>query len=388
MLQGRKIAGNYYRSLMTFYGQFAFSVTLLIAAKPAVFFIPFHKVGGSETVHLEIIKCIQQPAFVIFTYNSGGNFQNTFGKLANGLDLSSYPLTHGIWRVIISIINFKSSVTVFGSNSFSFYEILPLFKKKVKKIDLTHALTFPDPGIEETAIKYVPLIDRRVCIMEKLKNDLELLYSQNHINPSYNCRLRVIRNALPQQAFSHILPSERFEKRSIAFIGRDSKEKRLAIFLDLAKRFQAQHSEWTFHVLGPDSIPEAGSNTRFWQPLTDAAKVREWLHKHIGLLVIPSYREGFPMVIVEAMGAGVPVLSVEVGAIHEIINHGENGWLVPLSFSHEETVQLLQNCILNEVSQKEQYERVASNTITTMHKAFSYADFCKAWRDELTYDKE
>jgi glycosyltransferase involved in cell wall biosynthesis len=372
---------------LTFYSQFTFWVKLLIARKPIVFFIPFHKVGGSETVHLEIIKCIRQASFVVFTYNTGGNYSGSFGKVANCLDMSSYPVTHLIWRIILSIINVKRSVTVFGSNSFAYYEILPFINRNVKRVDLTHALTFPDPGIEETAIKYVSYLDRRVCIMEKIKTDLELLYKKNDINPSFNCRLRVIRNALPQNERPVLQPSERFQKKAIAFIGRDSKEKRLEVFLDLAYRCKEHHPEWTFHVIGPDSIPETGPNVKFWQPLADAAKVREWLNMHISAIVIPSYREGFPMVIGEAMSAGVPLLSVDVGAVHEIIIHRENGWLVPLSFSHDETVLSLQDALLNEVFQQSQYESVASNTIGTMQKAFNYAEFSRLWRDELAFDK-
>jgi len=47
------------------------------------------------------------------------------------------------------------------------------------------------------------------------------------------------------------------------------------------------------------------------------------------LLVLPSLREGFGRVLIEAMAAGVPVIGTNVGGIPEIIDDGEDGFLVP-----------------------------------------------------------
>ena len=49
----------------------------------------------------------------------------------------------------------------------------------------------------------------------------------------------------------------------------------------------------------------------------------------VDVLAMPSLNEGFPMVIVEAMLAGIPVVATTVGGIPEIVVPGSTGMLVP-----------------------------------------------------------
>ena len=61
-------------------------------------------------------------------------------------------------------------------------------------------------------------------------------------------------------------------------------------------------------------------------------------------LVLPSFAEGLPVVIMEAMALRRPVLTTYVAGIPELVHPGENGWLFPAG-AVEELAAALADCL-------------------------------------------
>ncbi len=72
---------------------------------------------------------------------------------------------------------------------------------------------------------------------------------------------------------------------------------------------------------------EAGiaDNIHFVQDRVDL----DSLYRAADIAILPSHEEGFPNVVIEAMGAGLPVIATEVGGIPDAIEHGRTGLIVP-----------------------------------------------------------
>lgn len=113
--------------------------------------------------------------------------------------------------------------------------------------------------------------------------------------------------------------------QQIAFVGRLSHEKGADRFVELAARLPQQ----TFHVYGDGPMlaelqTAAGDNVQFHGQQNDMSAVWD----NIGLLIMPSRHEGLPMAALEAMGRSIPLLATPVGALPELLDNGNDGWLI------------------------------------------------------------
>lgn len=71
-----------------------------------------------------------------------------------------------------------------------------------------------------------------------------------------------------------------------------------------------------------------------------AGSAKESLLRWADLYILPSYNEGLPVAILEAMSHGIPVISTPVGGIPEIVHNGSNGTIVQPGNTDEITTAL------------------------------------------------
>jgi len=132
------------------------------------------------------------------------------------------------------------------------------------------------------------------------------------------------------------------EAVTVGFLGNLMKAKGFLDLLHSAAIVVRRHPNTKFVVAGPwwkqepdnqelaqEIINEHGlsKNVSFIGPLSDVGKVD--FFEQIDLFAFPSRSEGMPIVILEAMAAGCPVISTNnVGAISDVVQEGETGFLI------------------------------------------------------------
>lgn len=248
------------------------------------------------------------------------------------------------------------------------------------KIDLTHAFSSPEPGVENFSKSYIPLISKRIVINNKTLEDYRNLYVREKISLNYMERFKMIPNGVYIKDFDNRMIKNRFNNFIFGYIGRFAQEKRPELFLELTKmsynfkcrakmitnRFDLSISDYANLVLVLD--------------VTDPSRIRKELSA-ISVLLITSEREGFPLVIMEAMELGIPVISTNVGSIKEHVINGFNGFLYRdqgydeesfLSFCHQK-IELMGN-------NQELYTELCLNAREYAEKNFNIVNMHKAYR--------
>lgn len=125
--------------------------------------------------------------------------------------------------------------------------------------------------------------------------------------------------------------------RTLLCIGRLSAQKGHLVLLDAAARLAGDGVDFEL-VLAGDGEMRAAVEQRIAAHRLDAsvritgwvdeAEVRELL-RGARALVQPSFAEGLPVVMMEALAMGRPVIASSIAGVPELVRPGENGWLVP-----------------------------------------------------------
>ena len=125
----------------------------------------------------------------------------------------------------------------------------------------------------------------------------------------------------------------RRNKFSVLMLCNVSGYKRVNLFLDVAEKFKHDNSV-EFWVVGDGTDREAlerraneeGLNVKFWGWTRDVGAYVSSAQ----MVASTALNEGFGRTLTEALSYSKPIISFKSGGPTEIINHGYNGFLVPL----------------------------------------------------------
>lgn len=159
---------------------------------------------------------------------------------------------------------------------------------------------------------------------------------QNRISQmTDNQNILVLNNPVDVKEFDFGERTNHKSTFTILFLGELCKRKGVYDLLDVAGELIEKAPHLRFVLAGNGDLPQvkqliqaAGLQDYFEIPGWISPLQRKAYLQKTDLFLLPSYDEGLPVAILEAMASGVPVVSTKVGGIPELIKKEENGLLI------------------------------------------------------------
>lgn len=124
---------------------------------------------------------------------------------------------------------------------------------------------------------------------------------------------------------------------TFVFVGRLVRDKGIDELVDAFGRLNKEYPDTRLILVGrqeaeldplkPETLSKIDSNTNI-EAVGQQSDVRPWLAAS-DAFVFPSYREGFPNVVIEAGAMGLPSIVTDINGSREIIIEGRNGTIIP-----------------------------------------------------------
>lgn len=190
------------------------------------------------------------------------------------------------------------------------------------------------------AIVGVSKYDKNNLIVEKITHNVSFVY--NGICKPLTANLPAVN-----------IP-ECYTKR-ILCIARISKQKRFEMFLEIAELLPNYAFIW---IGNQTEILDLPKNVFCLGNIPNAGAYNE----NVDLFILPTNYEGLPMVIIEAMSFGKPIVASNVGGISEIVVNGENGYTVENnSINFVEKIELI-------LEDEDVYKQFSKNSLKRFNK--------------------
>jgi len=172
----------------------------------------------------------------------------------------------------------------------------------------------------------------------------------------------------------------------VGYIGRLSKEKGVSNLIKAIPLVLKERRDVQFIICGEGKLSDKIKRIVEAKGLKAHIKLMEWIpHEDVPqylnelkLLVLPSFTEGLPNILLEAMACGTPVLATSVGAVPDVVIEGKTGFLLKSTRQEhiaERVVGLLSNPDL--------LKRVSKEACTSVRKKFCFEKTLESWRNIL-----
>ncbi|KPM59237.1 glycosyltransferase [Pseudomonas monteilii] len=155
-----------------------------------------------------------------------------------------------------------------------------------------------------------------------------------------------------ERGFHEVAPVDVPSVPRLVCVGRLCEQKGQLLLLEAACQLAAQSIDFELVLAGDGEMRQQIEALIARHGLQRRVRITGWISSAqvreeilaARALVLPSFAEGLPVVIMEAMALRRPVLTTYVAGIPELVRPGENGWLFPAG-AVDELAEAMADCL-------------------------------------------
>lgn len=198
------------------------------------------------------------------------------------------------------------------------------------------SLSIPLRGVRFGICQALPLMlkGRRVDTVFQNSEDRQMALERNWCNPGHCHLIRGVGIGIPEG--EELGEKKESDQVRFLFAGRLLADKGIFELLKASETLMERGIDHELWIVGdldeanPNSITQAELDewrTRSWMTFTGWVRDVQSEMRKADVVVLPSYREGLPKVLLEAGSLGLPVITCDVVGCREVIIDRENGLL-------------------------------------------------------------
>lgn len=268
-----------------------------------------------------------------------------------GVDLEDIKLNRSSINPIkdfLSLIQIYSVLKKHAPYLCMFYTIKPVIYgslacrmmgiKKVCSMVSGLGYVFADDGFGKKILRFFVKFAYRISLKNNYKifflnqDDLDCFITAGMLNKKQACRIDG--EGVDLRLFSYVEPPK--NEVSFLFVGRLLSDKGVREYVQAARIIKQRHGDVQFKLVGdvddnPKSIDEGELQhwinegfVEYCGYLDDVSNIMS----QSSVFVLPSYREGLPMSVLEAMSIGRAIVTTDSTGCRDTVEDGVNGFLV------------------------------------------------------------
>ena len=242
----------------------------------------------------------------------------------------------GYLQFVIMLLTFRPQIVHINSSfGFSFYRklfyiyISKLFSKKV--VNHIHGAEFDKFFVNTSERKKTQIrraynkCDCLIALSDEWKDNLKQIVDDK--------KIVVIEN----YSIIHVDEPLVNDCATVLFLGEIGTRKGCLDIPDVVKLVSSRLNKCRFVLAGniieddfkiiSDKISEYGISEHIFFPGWVRGDEKDKLLREADLFFLPSYNEGMPMSVLDAMGYGLPIVSTDIGGIPQIVKNEMNGYI-------------------------------------------------------------